>query len=161
MKRWKTINIGLFVALCILLNYAGRTLAQRLSLPLWLDSFGTVLCAYVGGPVCGAIVGATGNLIYGMANGVSHVYAVTSIILGIIVGVAGHRGKLRDMFSTMYVAAMAAFAAIVVSLPLNLIFYGGSTGNLWGDGFQNAGRRMGKMILDGVADNSSNKKVWD
>ena len=67
MKRWKTINIGLFVALCILLNYAGRTLAQRLSLPLWLDSFGTVLCAYVGGPVCGAIVGATGNLIYGMA----------------------------------------------------------------------------------------------
>ena len=37
----------------------------------------------------------------------------------------------------------------------------GSMSNLWGDGFQNAGRRMGKMILDGVADNSSNKKVWD
>ena len=37
----------------------------------------------------------------------------------------------------------------------------GSMSNLWGDGFQNAGRRMGKMILNGVADNSSNKKVWD
>ena len=147
MKRWKTINIGLFVALCILLNYAGRTLAQRLSLPLWLDSFGTVLCAYVGGPVCGAIVGATGNLIYGMANGISHVYAVTSIILGVIVGVAGQRGKLRDMFSTMYVAAMAAFAAIVVSLPLNLIFYGGNTGNLWGDGVIGYLRERGAPLL--------------
>ena len=147
MKRWKTINIGLFVALCILLNYAGRMLALNLSLPLWLDSFGTVLCAYVGGPVCGAIVGATGNMIYGMANGISHVYAFTSIFLGIIVGIAGQRGKLKDMFSTMYVAAMAAFVAIVVSVPLNLIFNGGNTGNLWSDGVIGYLRERGAPLL--------------
>ena len=134
MKRWKTLHIGQFVALCIMLNYGGRLLALRYSLPLWLDSFGTVLCAYVGGPFCGAVVGLTGNLIYGMMNGVSHVYALTSIALGIIVGLAAKKNKLSTMFGTMSVSALVAGISIVVSVPLNILFNGGSTGNVWGDG---------------------------
>lgn len=138
MKRWKTLHIGLFVILCILLNYAGRLLAAHFNLPLWLDSFGTVLCACIGGPVCGAIVGVSGNLIYGMMNGMinglSSIYALTSAALGVIVGIAAKRDKLKTMFGTLTVATMAAAVAIVVSVPLNILFYDGSTGNLWGDG---------------------------
>ena len=55
MKHWKSWQIGLFAALCVLMNVGGALLCTRLSLPLWLDSFGTVLCAYIMGPVCGAI----------------------------------------------------------------------------------------------------------
>ena len=134
MKRWRTLQIGVFVVLCILLNYAGRVLAERFDLPLWLDSLGTVLCAYAGGPVCGCIVGVSGNVIYGMMNGISCVYALTSVALGLCVGFAGRYRKLDDLFDTMTVAALAAFAAVAISVPLNVIFFNGSTGNLWGDG---------------------------
>ena len=63
MKHWKSWQIGLFAALCVLMNVGGALLCTRLSLPLWLDSFGTVLCAYIMGPVCGAMVGVTGNIV--------------------------------------------------------------------------------------------------
>lgn len=134
MKRWKIWQISLFVVFCILINYGGRALASSHDLPLWLDTFGTVLCAYAGGPVCGAIVGLASNLIYGMMNGISYIYALTSVAMGLIVGFWVRRKKLNNMLDTMTVAAIAAAVAVVVSVPLNLFFYGGSTGNLWGNG---------------------------
>ena len=84
MKKWKTWQIILFVIFCILLNAAGRSLAAQYNLMIWLDSLGTVLCAYLGGPVCGAIVGVTGNLIYGMLNHSAYIYALASIVIGVV-----------------------------------------------------------------------------
>lgn len=65
-KRWYII--ALLSAGCIVVNCAGKFLALWLQLPLWLDSFGTVLAAYMMGPVCGAMVGVTGNIIYSIVN---------------------------------------------------------------------------------------------
>ena len=50
-KKW--YKISLFVGICVLINYAGKIFAQNLQLPLFLDSFGTVVAAYVLGPLCG------------------------------------------------------------------------------------------------------------
>ena len=68
MKNWKSWKIVLFIALCLCLNLGGKLLAVGLELPLWADSFGTALCAYIGGPICGAMVGLTGNLAYAMVS---------------------------------------------------------------------------------------------
>lgn len=59
MKNNKWYVISTFVLGCIVINFAGRILSDRLQLPLWLDSFGTVTAAYVLGPFCGAMVGMT------------------------------------------------------------------------------------------------------
>ena len=134
MKKWKIYQFGLFTACCILLNVGGRMLADHLALPLWLDSLGTVLCAYLAGPVCGAIVGAAGNLIHGMMDHSSLFYALTSIALGVIVGLSARKKRLDTMFGTMTVISLCTLAAVAVSVPLNLIFTEGMTGNVWGDG---------------------------
>ena len=134
MKRWKTWQIVLFVVFCILVNYGGRMLALRFDLPLWLDAYGAVLCAYAGGPVCGAIVGLASSLICGMVTGVSYIYALTNMTMGLIVGFMARRKRLDDIVDTMTVAAVASFAAMAISIPLNMVFYNGSTGNVWGDG---------------------------
>ena len=78
MKKWKTGKIILFIALCVILNVGGRLLSVWLNLPIWADSFGTALCAYIGGPVCGALVGLTGNLAYSVVNRFSAAYSITS-----------------------------------------------------------------------------------
>ena len=41
MKNNKWYVISTFVLGCIVINFAGRILSDRLQLPLWLDSFGT------------------------------------------------------------------------------------------------------------------------
>ena len=134
MKQWKTWQIALFVLLCVMLNYGGRVLATRLSLPLWMDSFGTVLCAYAGGPLCGAIVGVSVNALCCITLGTHCAYALTSIALGMLVGFAARKGMLKSLFGTLSVSAIVALLSLFISVPLNLILFGGSTSNVWGDG---------------------------
>ena len=65
MKKWKNHQITAFIIMCIIVNFAGKFIAEKAELPLWLDSIGTVMAAYALGPVVGAITGATVNLAYG------------------------------------------------------------------------------------------------
>ncbi len=134
MKRWKIWQISLFVVFCILVNYGGSQLASKLGLPLWLDAYGTVLCAYAGGPVCGVIVGVATNLVCGMESGGTYLYALTSVAIALLVGFLARRKHLDSMFDTMTIGALTAFVALAISVPLNMALYGGSTGSVWGDG---------------------------
>ena len=134
MNHWKTWKIILFVALCVILNVGGRLLSVWLNLPLWADSFGTALCAYVAGPVCGALVGLTGNLAYSVINSLSAAYSITSIALGVIVGIAARRQWFNQFYGFMKTASLCIFVAMAVSVPLNLLLDNGYTGNTWGNG---------------------------
>ena len=133
MKKWKTWQISLFAALCICLNIGGKLLAVWLELPLWLDSFGTVLCAYGFGPICGAMVGVTGNLAYSIVSRLSAAYSLTSIALGVIVGIAARKRWFDHFYGFMKAATMAIIAAMIVSVPLNCLLSDGYTGNAWGN----------------------------
>ena len=115
----------------------GKLLAVRLKLPLWADSFGTTLCAYTGGPICGAMVGLTSNLAYGVINTFSIPYSITGMALGIIVGIAARHNRFDHFYGFMKTASIAVFTALVVSVPLNMILSDGYTGNKWGDGVIN------------------------
>lgn len=134
MKDWKPWHIVLFVAACVCLNIGGKLLAVGFELPLWADSFGTALCAYIAGPVCGAIVGLTSNLSYSVVNHLSAAYSFTSIALGIIIGVAAQKKWFERFYGFMKAATLAMLTALIVSVPVNLIFSKGYTGNKWGDG---------------------------
>ena len=141
MKKWSVWKIILFIMLCVCLNVGGKLFTVWLQLPLWADSFGTVLCASVGGPICGAIVGFTGNMAYCVVNRLSAAYSLTSIAIGLIIGRAVRKNWFDHFYGFMKAASLAMFTALVVSVPLNKIFNGGHTGNKWGDGifayFQN------------------------
>ena len=134
MKNWKTWKLILFIALCFSLNICGKLISVHFELPVWADSFGTVLCAYVCGPVCGAIVGLSGNIAYCTVNNLSAAYSVTSIALGIIVGIAAKYRWFDRFYGFMKAASLSMFTALIVSVPVNIIFGGGYTGNKWGDG---------------------------
>ena len=148
MKHWKSWQIGLFAALCVLMNVGGALLCTRLSLPLWLDSFGTVLCAYIMGPVCGAMVGVTGNIVRSLSDPSAWAYGLTSIVLAMIVG-RGLKNHAMDTFlGAMSVAGQATVLAILVSVPLNLLLNDGLTGNRFGDAVFSVleGRRLPRLL---------------
>ena len=134
MKDWKTPKIIAFVAMCVALNVLGRILSVGLDLPLWLDSFGTALCACIAGPVCGAVVGVTGNLAYCVINRITALYSVTSIALGVILGIAAKQKWFDRFYGFMKAASLAVFTGLIVSVPINLLFNHGYTGNKWGNG---------------------------
>lgn len=116
------------------INYIGKLFAEMLKLPLWLDSIGTCLAAALAGPVVGAISGAINNIIYGVTmDPISTVYAFSQAGIGIVVGLMAYYGALKSLKGTLLTGIFGGAAAVVISTPLNIIFWGGTTGNLWGD----------------------------
>ncbi len=134
MQHRKGYQISLFVIGCILINCIGKWIAAAWQLPLWMDSFGTVCSAYALGPFCGAVVGAAANVIYGFYHKASYIYALTNIAVGILTGYYAAKGYLKDLFKTMSLSFLITLLSVGVSVPLNYVFSGGRTGNIWGDG---------------------------
>ena len=119
---------------CIGINYLGKLFASVLKLPLWLDSIGTCIGGCLGGPVIGAICGAANNLIYGFTAGdnITLIYALTSLGIGVAVGIMARLGFMKSFPKAILSACVAGLTAVVISTPLNVIFWGGTTGNVWG-----------------------------
>lgn len=116
------------------INYIGKLFAQLLKLPLWLDSIGTILSSMLAGPVIGAICGAINNVIYGLTTDpISFIYALTSIAIGLVVGIMAYKGWIKNFAGAIGVGLVAALVSAVVSTPINIGFWGGQTGNMWGD----------------------------
>ena len=114
--------IGLIPA-AVGINYVAKAFAEGLKLPVWLGSLGTYLASMLAGPIPGAISGFINNVIYGLTlSPVSTVYALTSIGIGIAVGVLHAKGGFSS-----------AGKIFVSATPLNVIFWGGQTGIAWGD----------------------------
>jgi energy-coupling factor transport system substrate-specific component len=134
MKNWKSSGVALFVLLCVFLNCLGKWVAEYFKLPLWLDSFGTVMTAFAMGPACGAIVGFTSDTIYGLYHTSALIYGLTGIVIGISVGIAAKKGCFNSLFNTMSASVVVTVLSVCVSVPLNLISYHGMTGNVFGDG---------------------------
>ena len=93
MKKRRRSNalLALEILIFLALNWGGDRLASRLGWPVWLDSVGTVMSAYLLGPVCGAIVGATSNLLAHILYGTPWFYALVSILIALITGTAARK----------------------------------------------------------------------
>ncbi len=134
---------ALFVFLFIFINYFGKMLAGFLSLPIWFDVVGTVFGAYLLGPVCGAMIGATTNIMYSFYSPVALCYMLSNISVGIIVGMFAKKGFFKDIFGILSTSFVVTLVSVIISVPLNFFVSDGTTGNIWGDGvmmlFQNLG----------------------
>ena len=131
------LNVACLVLIpaCIGINFLGKIFAATLKLPLWLDSIGTCIGGVLGGPIVGAICGAANNLIYGFTTGdsITLVYALTSLGIGFTVGIMARVGAMKSFSGAIVTACVVGLVAVLISTPLNIIFWGGTSGNIWGD----------------------------
>ena len=136
MKSYRPCQIVLIVMFSLAANLLGDALAVALNLPLWLDSFGTFFTAYCLGPVCGVIVGVTGNLIQGFSDSTATVYALSSLFMALIVGLLSARGWMETFLKTMSLSVIVTLVCVFISVTLNISFFEGRVGNPWGNEIQ-------------------------
>ena len=136
MKSYRSCQIVLIVMFSLAANLLGDALAVALNLPLWLDSFGTFFTAYCLGPVCGVIVGVTGNLIQGFSDPTATVYALSSLFMALIVGLLSARGWMETFLKTMSLSVIVTLVCVFISVTLNIAFFEGRVGNPWGNEIQ-------------------------
>lgn len=152
MNSTKKYQLCLFVFGCILINTLGKLLAEAFRLPIWLDAVGTCFAAYALGPVCGAMIGAASNIIYGIHSTISLFYGLTNIFVGIIVGLSQKKGYLKELFGILSTAFVVTVISVILSVPINYILSNGAVGNIWGDGIIGLFQKMGfNDILSHIA----------
>ncbi|RDW15648.1 ECF transporter S component [Oceanobacillus chungangensis] len=133
--NFSTIVIAL-IPIAVAINYLGKVIIETLKLPLWLDSIGTVISSMLAGPLIGAFTGLINNIIYGFTlSPISFVYAITSVVIGLGVGVMAHKGWIASISKAIVIGLVVGLLAAIVSTPLNIMFWEGTTGNVWGDAF--------------------------
>ncbi|WP_408069914.1 diguanylate cyclase [Butyrivibrio sp. JL13D10] len=133
----KKLQTCILVVVCIFINLIGRRIAYVLQLPFWLDAVGTILCAIVLGPVGGAVSGVFTNIILGIFDNMNIAnlsYSIVSVGIGGSVGIFYPKVGRHNMFRVISTAVFAGLVAVILSTPLNIIFYNGRSGNIWGDG---------------------------
>ena len=120
-----------FTVIALFVDLLGRVFAEKLMLPLWCDSVGTFLIAYFAGPVCGAIVGFTNNIIYGIFVDHQSVYCVTGAFIGFLAGHFAKKKVFESQFLTMTIGMGLAVISTVISVIVSITMYGGDIGNIW------------------------------
>ncbi len=132
MKVSKEYRIIPYTIAALLIDLLGRALADRLILPIWCDSIGTFLIAYVAGPVCGGVVGFTNNIIYGIFQEQQSVFCIIGAVMGAAVGYFSRKKYFESLFKTMNLGMGLALFVSTVSVFLKVTVYEGSIQNVWG-----------------------------
>lgn len=143
MKIKQNLQLGGFVICCILINCLGKHITSLVDLPLWLDSIGTVLAAYVLGPFCGAVVGVSVNIIFGFFEVTHYFYAVSSIAIAVMVGIGAQKGMFSSRFRMVSVCFLVTLVTTFIATPLNFWLFDGNIGSMWGDGIVEMLRAFG------------------
>lgn len=133
MKNKKEYMIVFYTVLALLLDLSGRIMAEKLMLPIWCDSIGTFLMAYVAGPICGGVVGFTNNIIYGIFVEQQSVYCVLGTLIGVAVGYLSKKKVFETQFKTMTLGMGLAVFSTFIAVIINVLLYDGTCGNIWGD----------------------------
>ena len=73
-------------------------------------------------------------------------YALTSLGIGLVVGILARMGFMETFPKSFVCALGGGMAAVCISTPLNIVFWGGTTGNVWGDAVFAATQASGMAV---------------
>lgn len=130
MKNTRTKRL-VMIALAIAINIAGSKLALFMSLPIYMDSIGTVLASILLGPVAGGTVGFLAGVISGIMGDIYALYfAPSGIIMGVLAGLLLHNKK-RTFVSNIWKTFVFVLPGAAVTAITETILFGGVTSAVW------------------------------
>ncbi|WP_051151041.1 ECF transporter S component [Butyrivibrio sp. VCB2006] len=116
-----------FVAIAVAINIVGSKLALLLSLPIFLDSIGTMLAGIALGPVAGALAALVGGLINGVLGDIYAIYfSLSGVLMGVLAGLLMH-GKKNKPVSIIWKTLLITLPASALSACIETFLFGGIT----------------------------------
>jgi len=109
----------------ILLNVIGGFIAKTYDLPVFLDTLGTILSAFLLGPVGGVLTGLFTNLIIGSTIDSTYIpFTIVNVVIGFVAGYVALKHK-RDFTSMMIHSFLITVIALSLIVPLSVYIFGG------------------------------------
>jgi len=119
----------ILVVIGVALDLVGSVLADALSLPLFLDTIGTVLVAALGGIFPGVIVGFAVTVIGALVSPATLYFAWLNMFIAVVVGILTRRGALTKIPQTALAALFIALVCGTLGSLMSWAIAGMSTGS--------------------------------
>ncbi len=119
---WSLISLG------VGLNLLFGAIVALFKIPLYLDSFGTVLVASLAGPMAGAMTGVCGVALLGVTSPTALAFFPVAAAVGVLTGLWARLGGFRGPFASVCGGAMTGVMGAALAAPIATFFYGGVTG---------------------------------
>lgn len=130
MERENKMLALTFIPLAIALNIGIGAAVKALSLPLYIDSIGTIMATLLLGWKRGAIVGTLGFIITGVfINPFAPYFIGTQIAIALFTHFAARKGGFSTLPKTVLTGVLLGVVAAIVSAPVIVLVFGGATGN--------------------------------
>ena len=121
---WVLMPIG------VAINLSGRFIVTVLGLPVFLDTIGTILVAFLAGPWVAGLTGLLTNLVIGVTlEATSIPFGLSNAAVGIVAGLMAGAGWLRSVPRIAVVAIALTATTIVTATPIATYMFGGVQGS--------------------------------
>ncbi len=131
LKNEFTTTALVLIPIGIAINQVGRLISTALSLPIFLDTIGTVFMAMLSGPWVAAIGGFLTNVVTAIAYGrpTSVFFGTVQLAIGLIAGFAVYKSWLKKGINVLWTGIVIALMAAFVSSIISTIVAGGVSGS--------------------------------
>ena len=124
MKRSNTFKITI-MSIAVVINIVGAFIATTLKLPIFIDTIGTFLSAFLFGPVGGMLTGMVTSLINGLTFDPYSLYFIpVQAIIGLMTGICYKKNLFKGKFLILGIIITTVMGSIVASLISAFVFGG-------------------------------------
>ncbi len=121
---WVLIPIG------IAINLVGRFIVQVTGLPVFMDTIGTVLVAFLAGPWVAGLTGILTNLVIGVTMEATSIpFGIVNAAVGIVAGLLVARGFLKTIPKAIILMLALTVTTIITATPIVVLVFGGVQGS--------------------------------
>ncbi|MXY76783.1 MAG: ECF transporter S component [Acidimicrobiia bacterium] len=125
-----TTTAWVLIPVAIGINLIGRFFTQTLNLPLFLDTIGTTMAAFLAGPWVAAVAGVLTNLVIGLTlEATSIPFGIVNAAIGIVAGVMAAYGFLRSTGKIIVMMLCLTAITIITAMPLVVLVFEGVSGS--------------------------------
>ena len=125
----KFLRAVAFCIACVIINTIGSQVATLLHLPIYLDSWGTVFAAMIGGFVPGIVVGYVTNLFNTIYDSTFMYYGIVSVLIAITTTILAQRGWFQKLSRTLLAILILGVLSGLLSSLVSFLLYGGNVGD--------------------------------
>ena len=125
-----TTTAWVLIPVAIGINLIGRFFTQTLNLPLFLDTIGTTMAAFLAGPWVAAVAGVLTNLVIGLTlEATSIPFGIVNAAIGIVAGYMAAYGFLRSKGKIVVMMLALTAVTIITAMPLVVLVFEGVSGS--------------------------------
>jgi len=121
------VRLLVLIPVAAAINLALSAVVDAVSLPLFLDTTGTVLATALGGPLVGVATGALTSLVNSLRNPTFLPFVAVQVIVALYAWVAARTGLFRSLKTAVPAGLGLGVIAAATSTPISYLVFGCTT----------------------------------